>query len=173
MQEQGITTNYKYCGNTDRKQGVLFGKNGFTFSGSKIDRAFSYTSLNRNFEQSQRVRLQTEQPRYSVQSVGNLRAAAENYRSAFSGLFKSGNTPEESIHLGAFGIQGDLPLPPSDFSGGIAPELIQRRIGESHEEYINRITALIRAVTEAMLVTVAERNRKLRERRTNKPKIGF
>ena len=152
---------------------MLFGKNGFTFSGSKIDRAFSYTSLNRHFEQSQRVRLQTEQPRYSVQSVGNLRVAAENYRSAFSGLFKSGNTPEESIHLGAFGIQGDLPLPPSDFSGGIAPELMQRRIGESHEEYINRITALIRAATEAMLVAAAERKRKLRERKTNKPKIGF
>lgn len=173
LQERGITTSYKYCGQTDRKQGVLFGKNGFTFSGSKIDRAFSYTSLNRHFEQLQRVRPSVEQPRYSAQSVDKLRAAADSYRSAFSGLFKSGNVPEESVNLGASGLKGGLLLPPSDFSGGIAPELMQRRIGESHEEYINRITALIRAATEAMLVAAAERKRKLREHKANKPKIGF
>ena len=173
LQERGITTSYKYCGQTDRKQGVRFGKNGFTFSGSKIDRAFSYTSLNRHFEQSERVRPSVEQPRYSAQSVGNLKAAADSYRSAFSGLFKSGNVPEDSINLGAFGVKGGLPLPPSDFSGGIAPELMQRRIGESHEEYIARITALIQTATEAMLVAAAERKRKLKERKANKPKIGF
>ena len=173
LQERGITTSYKYCGQTDRKQGVLFGKNGFTFSGSKIDRAFSYTNLNRHFEQLQRMRPPIEQPRYTAQSVDKLRAAADSYRSAFSGLFKSGNVPEESVNLGAFGLKGGLMLPPSDFSGGIAPELMQRRIGESHEEYINRITALIRAATEAMLVAAAERKRKLKERKANKPKIGF
>lgn len=173
LQERGITTSYKYCGQTDRKQGVLFGKNGFTFSGSKIDRAFSYTNLNRHFEQLQRMRPPIEQPRYTAQSVDKLRAAADSYRSAFSGLFKSGNVPEESVNLGAFGLKGGLLLPPSDFSGGIAPELMQRRIGESHEEYINRITALIRAATEAMLVAAAERKRKLREHKANKPKIGF
>ena len=173
LQERGITTSYKYCGQTDRKQGVLFGKNGFTFSGSKIDRAFSYTNLNRHFEQSQRMRPPTEQPRYSAQSVGNLRTAADSYRSAFSGLFKSGTVQEDSVNLGAFGLKSDLPLPPSDFSGGIAPELMQRRIGESHEEYIARVTALIQAATEAMLVAAAERKRKLREHKANKPKIGF
>lgn len=173
MQKRGITTSYKYCGQTDRKQGVLFGKNGFTFSGSKIDRAFSYTNLNRHFEQSQRVRPPVEQPRYSAQSVGNLRAAADNYRSAFSCLFKVGSVPEDSVNLGAFGLKGGLPLPPSDFGGGIAPELMQRRIGESHEEYIARVTALIQAATEAMLVAAAERKRKLKERKANKPKIGF
>lgn len=173
LQERGITTSYKYCGQTDRKQGVLFGKNGFTFSGSKIDRAFSYTNLNRHFEQLQRMRPPIEQPRYTAQLVDKLRAAADSYRSAFSGLFKSGNVPEESVNLGAFGLKGGLLLPPSDFSGGIAPELMQRRIGESHEEYINRITALIRAATEAMLVAAAERKRKLKERKANKPKIGF
>ena len=173
LQERWITTSYKYCGQTDRKQGVLFGKNGFTFSGSKIDRAFSYSNLNRYFEQSQRVRPPVEQPRYSAQSVGNLRAAADNYRSAFSDLFKSGNVPENSVNLGIFGLKGGLPLPPSDFSGGIAPELLHRRIGESHEEYIARVTALIQAATEAMLVAAAERKRKLKERKVNKPKIGF
>ena len=173
MQQQGITTRYKYNGSTDQKQGVLFGKNGFTFSGSKIDRAFSYTNLNRNFEQSQRVRSSVELSRYSAQSVGNLRAAADSYRSAFSGLFNSNSAPADSVDLGTFGVKGVLSLPPSDFSGGIAPELMQRRIGESQEEYIARVTALIQAATEAMLVAATERKRKLKERKANKPKIGF
>lgn len=164
LQERGITTSYKYCGNTDRKQGVLFGKNGFTFSGSKIDRAFSYTSLNRHFEQSQRVRPPVEQPRYSAQSVGSLKAAADSYRSAFSGLFKSNSAPEDSVNLGLFGLKGGLPLPPSNFGGSIAPEQMQRRIGESHEEHIARITALIQAMTEAMLIAETERRMKLRNR---------
>ncbi len=42
LQERGITTRYKYCGHTDRKQGVLFSKNGLTFAGSKIDRAAGF-----------------------------------------------------------------------------------------------------------------------------------
>lgn len=171
LQERGITTSYKYCGQTDRKQGVLFGKNGFTFSGSKIDRAFSYTSLNRHFEQSQRVCPPIEQPQYTAQSVDNLRAATDSYRSAFSGLFKSVNVPEESVNLGAFGLKGGLPLPPPDFSGGSAPELMQRRIGESHEEYIARITALIQTATEAMLVAETKRKMKLKNRPNIKPKF--
>lgn len=173
LQERGITTSYKYCGQTDHKQGVLFGKNGFTFSGSKIDWAFSYTNLNRHFEQLQRARPSVEQPRYSAQSVDSLRAAADSYRSAFPSLFKVGSVQEESVNLGAFGLKCALPLPSSDFSGGIAPELMQRRIGESHEEYIARITALIQTSTEAMLVAAAERKRKLKDHKANKPKIGF
>ncbi len=49
LKEQGIGVRYKYCGNTDRKQGILFSKNGFEFSGSKIDRAFSFTKLDNRF----------------------------------------------------------------------------------------------------------------------------
>ena len=98
----------------------------------------------------------------AAQSVGNLRAAADNYRSAFSCLFKVGSVPDDSVNLGAFGLKGGLPLPPSDFGGGIAPELLQRRIGESHEEHIARVTALIRAATEAMLIARMERKRKQR-----------
>ena len=53
LKEQGIGVRYKYCGNTDRKQGVLFSKNGFEFSGSKIDRAFSFTKLDNRFNNIQ------------------------------------------------------------------------------------------------------------------------
>ncbi|WP_300924993.1 relaxase/mobilization nuclease domain-containing protein, partial [uncultured Alistipes sp.] len=40
LKERGISMRYKYCGSTNQKQGVLFSKNGFEFSGSKIDRQF-------------------------------------------------------------------------------------------------------------------------------------
>ena len=53
LKEQGINVRYKYCGNTDRKQGVLFSKNDFEFSGSKIDRQFSFSKLNLHFAYAQ------------------------------------------------------------------------------------------------------------------------
>ena len=37
LKEQGINVRYKYCGNTDRKQGILFSKNGFEFGPSSSE----------------------------------------------------------------------------------------------------------------------------------------
>lgn len=70
LKEQGIGVRYKYCGLTDRKQGVLFSKNGFEFSGSKIDRAFSFTKLDNRFNHIQ------QQTQHRATLVGNLSAAA-------------------------------------------------------------------------------------------------
>lgn len=171
LQEQGITTAFKFCGNTDRRQGVLFGMNGYAFSGSKIDRAFSFSKLDRHFSQAQRIVPPVARPRYSPQAVGELSTAAARYRSAFTGLFGSLGNSGESVDLGRFGVAGGLSMPSAGACGAIAPEQMQRRIGESHEEHIARVTALIRQATEAMLVEQAERNRKLRTIKTNKPKF--
>ena len=145
--------------------------NGYTFSGSKIDRAFSFSKLNRHFSQAQRIVTPVAQPRYSAQAVGNLSAAVSHYRSAFAGLFGSRSNSGKSIDLGGFGVAGGITLPPGGCCDAIAPEQMQRRIGESHEEHIARITALIRQATEAMLVEQTERSRKLRTIKTNKPKF--
>ena len=171
LQEQGITTAFKFCGNTDRRQGVLFGMNGYTFSGSKIDRAFSFSKLDCHFSQAQRIVTPVARPRYSAQAVGNLSAAVSHYRSAFIGLFGSRGNSGESVDLGGFGVAGGMTLPPGWCCGSITPEQMQRRIGESHEEHIARVTALIRQATEAMLIEQAERSRKLRTIKTNKPKF--
>ncbi len=45
LEREGITLTFKYSGGTDTKQGVIFGKDGFSFNGSKIDRAFSFSKL--------------------------------------------------------------------------------------------------------------------------------
>lgn len=51
LRKQGVTMRFKYNGHSDRMQGVLFSKNGRTFSGSKVDRAFSFSKLDHRFSQ--------------------------------------------------------------------------------------------------------------------------
>ena len=161
LKEQGIGIRYKYCGNTDRKQGVLFSKNGFEFSGSKIDRTFSFTKLDNRFNHIQ------QQTQHRATLFGNLSAAAGNYRSAFAGLFGgmgSGGTREKppSVNLGK---AGGIPLPPADSPVGVSAEQLQRKPGESPEEHIARITALLDAAAEAMAIAAMERRRKLEEQK--------
>ena len=157
LKEQGIGVRYKYCGNTDRKQGVLFSKNGFEFSGSKIDRAFSFTKLDNRFNHIQ------QQSQHRTTLLGNLSAGAGSYRSAFAGLFGGrggGSTREEppSVNLGK---AGSIPLPPV----GVSAAQLQRKPGESPEEHIARITALLDAAAEAMAIAAMERRRRLEEQK--------
>jgi len=170
LKTQDINMRYKYCGDTDRKQGVLFSKNGFEFSGSKIDRQFSYSKLNRHFAQAQ------QQTQYRTTLAKNFNAAIGNYRSAFTDLFgntgRSGNKGQAdagSINFG--GNIGALPLPPNNSPVGLSAAQMQRKPGESPEEHIARITALLNNAAEAMAIEAMERKRKLRDRKANKSKM--
>lgn len=163
LKDQGITMRYKYCGNTDRKQGVLFSKNGFEFSGSKIDRAFSFTKLDNRFNHIQ------QQTQHRATLVGNLSAAASNYRSAFAGLFgnmgRGGSSTREEPPSVNLGKAGGIPLPPAGSPGGVSAEQLQRKPGESPEEHIARITALLDAAAEAMAIAAMERRRRMEEQK--------
>ncbi|WP_314817052.1 relaxase/mobilization nuclease domain-containing protein [Hoylesella nanceiensis] len=57
LERQGIATRFKTKGNTDVVQGIIFEKDGCSFSGSKIDRSCSFSRLNaeieRNIQQAQ------------------------------------------------------------------------------------------------------------------------
>ena len=161
LKEQGINVRYKYCGNTNRKQGVLFSKNGFEFSGSKIDRAFSFTKLDRHFTHVQ------QQTQHRATLFGNLSAAAGNYRSAFAGLFggMGGSSAREEPPTVNLGKAGGIPLSPTDSPGGVSAGQLQRKPGESPEEHIARITALLNAAAEAMAIAAMERRRRLEEQK--------
>ena len=161
LKEQGIGVRYKYCGNTDRKQGVLFSKNGFEFSGSKIDRAFSFTKLDRHFTHVQ------QQTQHRATLFGNLSAAAGNYRSAFAGLFggMGGSSAREEPPTVNLGKAGGIPLSPTDSPGGVSAGQLQRKPGESPEEHIARITALLDAAAEAMAIAAIERRRRMEEQK--------
>lgn len=60
LKEQGVDVQFKHKGKSDEIQGIIFSKNGYPFSGSKIDRRFSYSkidaALNANrHEERQRI----------------------------------------------------------------------------------------------------------------------
>lgn len=163
LKEQGISVRYKYCGSTDRKQGVLFSKNGFEFSGSKIDRAFNFTKLDNRFNHIQ------QQTQHRATLFGNLSAAAGNYRSAFAGLFgnmgRGGGSAREELPSVNLGKAGGIPLPPAGSPVGVSAEQLQRKPGESPEEHIARITALLDAAAEAMAIAAMEHRRRLEEQK--------
>ena len=170
LKEHDIAMRYKYCGSTNQKQGVLFSKNGFEFSGSKIDRQFSYSKLNRHFAQTQ------QQTYYRATLAKGFHAAIGYYRSSFTDLFgnmgggrNKGQTDAGSINFG--GNIGALPLPPNDSPIGLSAAQLQRKPGESPEEHIARITALLNTAAETMAITAMEQKRKLRDRKANKPKM--
>ena len=52
LEQQGITTHFKTKGNTDVVQGIIFAKDGCSFSGSKIDRSYSLARLNEMLNQN-------------------------------------------------------------------------------------------------------------------------
>ncbi len=165
LKERGVSMRYKYCGSTNQKQGILFCKNGFEFSGSKIDRQFSYSKLNRHFTQAQ------QQICYRATLAKGFHAAIGNYRSAYTDLFgnmggggNKGQADAGSINFG--GNLGTLPLPPNDSPIGLSAAQLQRKSGESPEEHIARITALFNTVAEAMAIAAMERKRRLHERKT-------
>ena len=69
LEKQGVEMQFKYKGNSDEVQGVVLSKNGYPFSGSKIDRQFSYSkidaALNSNkYEERQRVMTGNQTPKY-------------------------------------------------------------------------------------------------------------
>jgi hypothetical protein len=52
LKRQGITTDFRYNGNTDKIQGIRFEKNGYTFNGSQIDRSCSYSKIDYQLKQN-------------------------------------------------------------------------------------------------------------------------
>ena len=159
LRKQGINTEFKRKGSTSTIEGVKFTKNGYTFSGSKVDKAFSYSKLNRHFAQVERRT--TQQP-----SLGkSMMMTANNYRTAFSGLFGDNNpNVSEDANMGAYGA---ILFPPMDSPIKLSAAQLQRRAGESPEEHLARVTALLNQVAEAMAVATEERKRRVRN---SKPK---
>ncbi len=52
LRKSGVTVELRKNGSTDKIQGVRFGKNGYEFNGSKIDRTFSYSKISCQLEQN-------------------------------------------------------------------------------------------------------------------------
>ena len=99
LKKQGVDMRFKCKGKSDEVQGVVFTMNGYSFSGSKIDRRFSYSkidaALNANrYNERQRVMsdqaIDNEQPMLQASQL-EPRGSDDLYSSSI-GLFIPDNT---------------------------------------------------------------------------------
>ena len=88
LAQQGITTRFKTKGNTNVVQGIIFEKDGCSFSGSKIDRSCSFSRLNavleRNTHKQEQIHLQNEPMADSVDESYFITDLSEAISEAFS-----------------------------------------------------------------------------------------
>lgn len=79
LEKQGVDMRFKYKGKSGEVQGVVFTMNGYSFSGSKIDRRFSYSKIDAALERNrhtERMEMQwsshhEELPTFQPKSRGN------------------------------------------------------------------------------------------------------
>ena len=61
LRKEGIDVRFKYKGNTQEVQGIVFEKNGYHFSGSKVDRSCSYSKIDFALQQTNKENCQQAQ----------------------------------------------------------------------------------------------------------------
>jgi hypothetical protein len=94
--QSGITIEFRKNGNTDKIQGVRFGKNGYEFNGSKIDRACSFSKISYQLYRNERLHknealhhaTSNDPSQFNRQdNTIDLAAGLENAASVVGGLF--------------------------------------------------------------------------------------
>lgn len=94
LEKHGVEMRFKYKGKSDEVQGVVFSMNGYSFSGSKIDRRFSFSKINAALDNNRRNERQEiissphreEPPMFQPESRDN-----DNLYSSSIGLFMPDN----------------------------------------------------------------------------------
>ena len=100
--QSGITIEFRKNGNTDKIQGVRFGKNGYEFNGSKIDRSCSYSKISYQLYLNEKLRQNEGQQHSAPNQLDQLNrqdntmdfaTGLESAASVLGGLFDLLNTP--------------------------------------------------------------------------------
>ena len=95
LKKQGVNIQFKHKGKSDEVQGVVFTMNGYSFSGSKIDRRFSYSKIDDVLERNrctERMEMQPTSCRDELPTFQpELRGNGDLYNGSI-GLFMSDNT---------------------------------------------------------------------------------
>ena len=96
LEKQGVEVRFKYKGGSDMVQGVVFSKNGYPFSGSKIDRRFSHSkidsALNANRHEERRRIMGSQTAEYPTPSMSQFESRSDNdLYSGSIGLFMPNN----------------------------------------------------------------------------------
>ena len=102
LNKQGIATCFKTKGNTDVVQGIIFVKDGFSFSGSKIDRSYSFSRLNaeieRNIQQAQQHLLK-EPMAHSIDESGFASDLSDALGEVFTMPIPSGSVDVDELRF--------------------------------------------------------------------------
>lgn len=80
LKRQGVEVRFKYKGQTDEVQGVVFTKNGYHFNGSKVDQRFSYSKIDavlQNNRSEERMGLTTQAHKIVTPSAPSATTHAE------------------------------------------------------------------------------------------------
>jgi len=85
LSKQGIKTDFRYNGNTDKIQGIRFEKNGYPFNGSQIDRSCSYSKI--DFQLKQNQKMQNIQIKQEYNHSQNQSSVLRNSGSVLDVLF--------------------------------------------------------------------------------------
>jgi len=88
--KSGITIEFRKNGTTDKIQGIRFGKNGYEFNGSKIDRAYSYSKISYQLRRNEKLQsTQINKPKQSTRpdNTMDLSFGLESTSSIMGGLF--------------------------------------------------------------------------------------
>ena len=98
LKKQDIDVRFKYKGNSQEVQGIIFEKNGYYFNGSKVDRSFSYSKI--DFALQQNNREHEQQMQGAVNLVSNIVEATSEIANELIegglGLFQThGTVPAE------------------------------------------------------------------------------
>lgn len=96
LERQGIGVQFKYKGQTDEIQGIIFLMNGYRFSGSKVDRQFSYSKIDAALSHNNYGERQTHpQPQAYRGEISPTSSSGGELISGSLGLLTPNNAPEE------------------------------------------------------------------------------
>ena len=96
LKKQDIGVRFKYKGNSQEVQGIIFEKNGYHFNGSKVDRGFSYSKI--DFALQQNDREHGQQMQGTMNLISNVASVTSEIT---NNLFEGG--------LGLFQTHGPVP----------------------------------------------------------------
>lgn len=93
---QGVSVQFKYKGQTNEIQGVIFSMNGYRFNGSKVDRQFSYTKIDAVLRRNNHEERQTQpRPQANWEEISPISNSGGDLINSSLGLFTPNNMPEE------------------------------------------------------------------------------
>ena len=96
LEQQGVGVQFKYKGQTDEIQGIIFSMNGYRFNGSKVDRQYSYSKIDAALNRNNYGERQTQpQPQANREEISPTSSNDVELISGSLGLLTPSNAPEE------------------------------------------------------------------------------